>query len=174
MPPLDLNSPTLRCDILHPETTSCTYHFLTFLQQGIIRALPVYLPVYVLPLVLFRMKDILSNPIKALTLTSFSLFRSCLFLSSYCAVCWYAACTMTNQLGSKSNINGFVAGFAGGLCVAIEKSGRRIELGLYVLAQAIPAAYRYLHERGYVGYYKKCKCLCFCCFNVCDYVSLCN
>jgi hypothetical protein len=56
---------------------------------------------------------------------------------------WFAACMAANT-GWKSELIGSTSGAAGGAMVILEKPGRRIELALYVLAQAIPAAYKTL------------------------------
>ena len=145
LPALDPASTQLRCDILHPGQ-SHVGHMLTFLKDGLLRALPVYIPVYVLPLLVFRMKDIVRSPLRSAALTSVGIARSSLFLSAYCTACWYTACVAT-RLGSRTNLNGILAGWMGGCMVLIEKRSRRIELALYVLAQAIPAMYRYAHDR---------------------------
>ena len=151
LPPVHPASTQLRCDVLHPGQ-SHVGHMLTFLKEGILRALPVYVPVYVLPLLVFRMKDIVRSPLRALSLTSLGIFRSSLFLSAYCTACWFTSCMVTTQLHSTSNVNGLIAGWVGGCMVLIEKKSRRIELALYVLAQAIPAVYRYLHDRFHLPF----------------------
>ena len=151
LPPLDPASTQLRCDVLHPGQGHVG-HLLTFLRDGILRALPVYIPVYVLPLLVFRMRDILRSPLRSLSLTSAGIFRSSLFLSAYCTACWYTSCVVTTHLHSTTNVNGMICGWVGGCMVLIEKKSRRIELALYVLAQAFPAVYRYLHDRFHVPF----------------------
>ena len=146
LPLLDPMSTQLRCDVLHPGQ-SHVGHMLTFLREGMVRALPVYLPVYVLPLLVFRMRDVMRTPLRAAWLTSVGVLRSSLFLSSYCTACWFTSCMVSTYVHSTTNINGMICGFVGGCMVMIEKKSRRIELALYVLAQAIPAVYRYLHDR---------------------------
>ena len=149
LPQLDPASPTLRCDVLHPGQGHAA-HTLSFVRRALWRALPVYIPVYVLPLLVFRMRDILRSPARSLYLTAYSIARSCLFLASCGSACWSAGCFLTNYLGSTSSLNALFAGWLCGASVLIEKKGRRIELALYVLAQAVPAAFRCLHDWGYV------------------------
>ena len=120
------------------------------MRRALFRALPVYLRVYVLPLLVFRMRDILRAPGRSLYLTAFSIARSTVFLASCGTACWSSACLLTNYLHSPTSFNALVAGWLCGSAVLIEKKSRRIELALYVLAQAVPAAFRCLHDWGYV------------------------
>jgi hypothetical protein len=43
--------PQVCCDIVHPHQPSCGLAAMSFLIDGIKRALPVYIPVYLIPLV---------------------------------------------------------------------------------------------------------------------------
>lgn len=149
IPLLSPSSPTLRCDVLHPGQGHAA-HMFSSLRRAVLRALPVYIPVYVLPLLVFRMRDILRTPGLSLYLTAFSIARSSLFLASCGTACWSSACLLTNYLHSTTSFNALVAGWLGGATVLIEKKSRRIELALYVLAQAVPAAFRCLHDWGHL------------------------
>ena len=147
LPLLSPDSPTLRCDVIHPGQGHLVHTF-AFLRRALFRALPVYVPVYVLPLLVFRMRDILRSPGRSLYLTAFSIARSSLFLASCGTACWSSGCLLTTYLHSTTSFNALVAGWLGGATVLIEKKSRRIELSLYVLAQAVPAAFRCLHDWG--------------------------
>lgn len=144
-PPLDVMSRNLACEVLHPDTQYCSVHALAHLAKGIRLAIPVYAPVVAVPLVLFRAKTLIRFPIQTLYSSCVSVARSSLFLSSFCTVCYFTCCGML-QSGSQSSLNGLVAGALGGACVLIEKQARRIELALYVLAQALPATWRHLNS----------------------------
>jgi hypothetical protein len=128
----------LACEILHPQTKFCTKDFIEFFRAAYLRALPVYTPVYILPLLLFRLKSLIKSPITNSVATALGVLRSSLFLASYCSIAWATACCV-NNIAHHSTASGFIAGFVAGLTVAIEKKGRRIELALYVLSQAIPS-----------------------------------
>jgi len=130
-------------DILHPHTSSCTTHFFQYFQAAYFRAIPVYIPIYVLPLVCFRFKSLFKHPLANIVSTATGIGRSSLFLSTYCSVAWYVACIIS-KIYKHSTLTGFIGGFCAGLSVAIEKKGRRIELALYVLTQAIPSFTRTL------------------------------
>jgi len=137
----------LMCEVLHRDTTSCTRATFSFFQKAYLRALPVYLPVYLLPMLLFKHKQLLKHPLAILLPTALNLARSSLFLSSYCTMAWAVACFFTHA-GLTNSLKGALAGFAGGSMVAMEKKGRRVELALYVLSQALPSTWRTLHQWG--------------------------
>lgn len=122
------------CEILHPETPSCFLHFLKFvLQQGIPQALPVYFPVYVIPAIIFRHRQLFSRPLQIVIQILSGMTRSSLFLAIFCGLGWYSSCI------SRRNLRIGQFGLAGlaGVAVLIEKKSRRIELALYILAHAI-------------------------------------
>jgi len=148
---LDLQQPlqSLMCCVLHRETESCAAATLDFFKKAYLRALPVYLPVYALPVLLFKHRQLLSRPLSILLPTTLNLLRSSLFLSSYCTAAWAVACA-TTQAGLSNSLKGALAGFAGGSMVAMEKKGRRVELALYVLSQALPSSWRTLRQWGVV------------------------
>lgn len=159
---LDLTQPltTVMCNVLHRETDSCTHALWDYWKKAYLRALPVYLPVYVLPMLLFKSGQLARDPMPILVPTITNLLRSSLFLSSYCSAAWGVACATTN-VGLTSQLKGVLAGFGGGLMVAMEKKGRRVELALYVLSQSLPSTYRMLHEWGWLPTVPHGESLCF-------------
>ena len=157
---LSLPLPRLMCSVLHRETESCTLAVWDFFKKAYLRALPVYLPVYLLPMIIFKHRQLLHRPLQILLPTVSNLLRSSLFLASYCTSAWAAACA-TTQVGLVTSIKGALAGFVGGSCVAMEKKGRRVELALYVLSQSLPSTYRTLHQWGYLPMIPHGESICF-------------
>jgi len=143
---LDVNR--LHCELLHPDTSYCTLDGVKFFGKGLQRAVWVYLPIFLIPL-LFRTNLLRRRPFKALSVAFMGIARSSIFLSLYCTLCWSTSCLLY-KLGVRNQIIVAMAGFVGGLTVAIEKKGRRIELGLYVLQQAIPSFYQLLRSKRIV------------------------
>jgi hypothetical protein len=144
---LDMNQPLtdVMCNLIHRETPYCSVAILDFAKKAYLRALPVYLPVYIIPMLLFKHRQLVRAPIRVLAPTFKNILRSSLFLSSYCTVAWATACTCTN-LGVVTSVKGALAGFFGGTMVALEAKGRRVELALYVLSQSLPSAWRTLRQ----------------------------
>jgi len=136
------------CSLLHPQTSSCTLATLQFFIKGLRRALPVYLPVYLLPLIIFNRKRLFNDPVGTLRHTAVGIARSSAFLSSYCAVAWATTCFFRQALGHSGSLNVNAAGLVAGLTVLLEHPSRRIELALYVLSHALHAAHYNLRHRG--------------------------
>ena len=146
----------MACEIRHPGS-SCTAHVSEFWYRGFLRAIKVYLPVHLLPLIMyvacdmlasasaqqvtgapcfrctrFGHKRLLSDPVGSAQHVVFGIARSSSFLASYCAAAWLALCLQRQFLGLQTQVVGFTCGMVGGAAVALEKKSRRVELALYV------------------------------------------
>ncbi|KAK2984638.1 hypothetical protein RJ640_006621 [Escallonia rubra] len=115
------------CSIIHGNQ-SCGGHFLSFLLQAYKRALPVYLPVYLIPALIVHRQGLSK---RMSTCFLFRLFRSC-------NVPMVAMGTLPT-----------------GLALAIEKKSRRIEISLYCLARAIESFFTCMADVGYLPQSKK-------------------
>ncbi|KAJ3673749.1 hypothetical protein LUZ60_005741 [Juncus effusus] len=136
------------CSIIHGNQ-SCSGHFISFLIQAYKRALPVYLPVYLVPALIVHRKGLLKRPYTILGKTMKGTARSSLFLSMYCASAWAWTCFLF-RIFKRCNIPMIViATFPTGLALLIEKKSRRIEISLYCLARAIESFFTCLSDAGY-------------------------
>ncbi len=72
---------------------------LQFYREAMKRAFPVYLPVYLIPMLLFRRKQLLSQPISTLRDNALGMARSTLFLASYCTMGMYEMCWLRRTFG---------------------------------------------------------------------------
>ena len=138
------------CAISHPETPFCTLFVLRFFCQSFMRALPVYIPVYLLPLVIFKSSKLVSDPVNVGHHVLAGILRSSGFLASYCSVAWFISC-WARPFVARSRLLSCLAGFGAGTTVLAEKKPRRIELGLYVFTQALQSTFRLLKSRGTIG-----------------------
>ncbi|XP_021775266.1 uncharacterized protein LOC110739120 isoform X2 [Chenopodium quinoa] len=137
------------CSIVHGNQ-SCAAHVFTFLIQAYKRALPVYLPVYLVPALIVHRKDLLKRPYPILGKSVIGIARSSLFLSSYCASAWMWTCILF-RIFKKCNIPMVAMGTSpAGLALAIEKKSRRIEISLYCLARAIESFFTCMADIGYL------------------------
>ncbi|XP_021740201.1 uncharacterized protein LOC110706581 isoform X1 [Chenopodium quinoa] len=137
------------CSIVHGNQ-SCAAHVFTFLIQAYKRALPVYLPVYLVPALIVHRKDLLKRPYPILGKSVIGIARSSLFLSSYCASAWMWTCILF-RIFKKCNIPMVAMGTTpAGLALAIEKKSRRIEISLYCLARAIESFFTCMADIGYL------------------------
>ncbi|KAM4075135.1 hypothetical protein ACB094_10G146100 [Castanea mollissima] len=117
------------CSIIHGNQ-SCSGHFLSFLLQAYKRALPVYLPVYLMPALIVHRKGVLK---RMWTCMLFRIFKRC-------------------------NIPMVAMGtFPTGLALAIEKKSRRMEISLYCFARAIESFFSCMSGAGYLPQSKNFK-----------------
>ncbi|XP_052202693.1 uncharacterized protein LOC127808268 isoform X2 [Diospyros lotus] len=144
------------CSIIHGKQ-SCGEHFISFLLQAYKRALPVYLPVYLIPALIVHRKGLLKRPCTILGKGLLGTARSSLFLSIYCSSAWMWTCFLF-RLFKMCNIPMVAMGtFPTGLALGIEKKSRRIEISLYCFARAIESFFTCMADAGYVPPSKRVK-----------------
>jgi hypothetical protein len=96
----------------------------------------VYLPVYILPLLVFKHKQLLSSPVTTLVKVTRQITQSSIFLGAYCTLSWAAVCFHRQYTGTLDPLVARYAGLWSGTAQLLERPTRRIELTLYILAQA--------------------------------------
>lgn len=144
------------CSIIHGNQ-SCSGHVLSFLLQAYKRALPVYLPVYLIPALIVHRQGLLKRPYSIVGKGLLGTARSSLFLSVYCSSAWMWTCLLF-RIFKRCNIPMVAMGtFPTGLALAIEKKSRRMEISLYCLARAIESFFSCVAEAGYLPQSKKLK-----------------
>jgi hypothetical protein len=124
------------CPIVHPGRT-CAEDHVWYFPRNYIKALRLYLPVY-LVMLLFTKKR---NPLHFIE----NLGRSSLFLAAYCTIAWSSACyyyKSTNGPVNRFNLMGHT--WLAGLATLIEREGRRNELAAYCATYALDSIYRKL------------------------------
>ncbi|KAH6756755.1 transmembrane protein [Perilla frutescens var. hirtella] len=144
------------CSIIHGNQ-ACGSHFFSFLLQAFKRAVPVYLPVYLIPALIVHRQGLLKRPHTILWKGLLGTARSSLFLSMYCSSAWIWTCIMFRIL-KRCNIPMVAIGtFPTGLALAIEKKSRRIEISLYCFARAIESFFTCMADAGYLSRSKNFK-----------------
>ncbi|XP_072973322.1 uncharacterized protein [Typha angustifolia] len=135
------------CSIVHGNQT-CIGHFIYFLFQAYGRALPVYVPVYLVPALIVHRKGLLKRPYTILGKSLLGTARSSLFLSMYCASAWAWTCLLFRAF-KWCNIPIIAIGtFPTGLALLIEKKSRRVEISLYCLSRAIESFFMCMSDAG--------------------------
>ncbi|KAL2232028.1 uncharacterized protein LOC105177098 [Sesamum indicum] len=144
------------CSIIHGNQ-ACSTHFFSFFLQAYKRALPVYLPVYLIPALIVHRQGLLKRHYTILWKGLLGTARSSLFLSMYCSSAWIWTCILFRIL-KRCNIPMVAIGtFPTGLALAIEKKSRRIEISLYCLARAIESFFTCMADVGYLPQSKNLK-----------------
>lgn len=138
----------LFCQIVHPQTDSCSTHTLDFMVKAFKRSVPVYVPVYCVPLLLFNGRKMLTSPISTVGGTLTKIARSSVFLTTYMTTMYAFVCAVRNNTSIESELLGGLGVGAGGISILIEKKSRRTELALYIFSQAVLSSFNILRKKG--------------------------
>lgn len=133
--------------ILHNERGHPFSAMVRFWLAALLRSVRVYLPVFLIPLLLFNRSRLLRAPAASLSHVAAGIARSSVFLATYCTTGWTSVYAAERFLGLSHHINGFLGGALAGAAVLLEKKPRRIELGLYVGTQALESLWRIHRHR---------------------------
>ncbi|PIA52155.1 hypothetical protein AQUCO_01000200v1 [Aquilegia coerulea] len=144
------------CSIIHGNQ-SCAAHIVSFLIQAYGRALPVYLPIYLIPALIVHRQDLFKRSYSILAKGLFGTARSSLFLSAYCSSAWLWTCVLFRMFRTCSIPLVAMGTFPTGLALAIEKKSRRIEISLYCFARAIESFFTCMADAGLLPASKKLK-----------------
>jgi len=125
------------CALVHPGESHLS-HAVWFAANGVMRALPVYLPVYAVSTAMVQRQNLLRNPKHVVKRASWGILRSSMFLSSYCALAWLSCCTV-HSVPHKRRVTRqsvLLCTAPAGLAALIEKPSRRTELALFCAGHA--------------------------------------
>ncbi|KAF9687317.1 hypothetical protein SADUNF_Sadunf02G0081000 [Salix dunnii] len=137
------------CTMIHGNQ-SCSAHVVSFFLQAFKRALPVYLPVYLIPALIVHRQGLLKRPCDIFGKGLLGTARSSLFLSVYCSSAWMWTCLLF-RIFRWCNIPMVAIGtFPTGVALAIEKKSRRIEISLYCFARAVESFFTCTRDAGYL------------------------
>jgi hypothetical protein len=141
----------LACAFFHPGQ-SCAQHAVGFVPGAWLRALRVYVPVYLLPMLLVHRGRLLT-PGAALPLlkrAAQGVARSSLFLSLAIGLAFGGACCGFHLSGRATGPVIAAWTWPAGLATFVEKKSRRMELALYVAARSLESLSRCLAIWGYL------------------------
>lgn len=143
----------LPCHEIHGPD-SCFMFMLKRWPSGFSTALKVYAPIHFLPMLIFRRKALMKDPIGTLLHTAWSTARSTAFLTSFTAFFLAAICRWRQFRQRDESFGPFLGGIAAGLSLPFEKASRRVELMLYCLPRFVEGLWKYFEKRHMVkGFY---------------------
>ncbi|KAJ2960487.1 hypothetical protein NQZ79_g4092 [Umbelopsis isabellina] len=138
----------IHCEIVHDGFPGgCEGNALRRFARGFSQAFMIYLPVHLLPPLLFRRKKTLENPIDSAIHILKAAMRSSTFLATFIALTWYGVCLTRTRVGhqlfniNQAKLDNTLAPLVGcmmcGFSLLIENKHRRGEMALYVAPRAI-------------------------------------
>lgn len=138
----------IHCDIVHDGFPGgCEGNALRRFARGFSQAFMIYLPVHLLPPLLFKRTKTLENPIDSGIHILKAAMRSSTFLATFIALTWYGVCLTRTRVGhqlfniNQAKLDNTLAPLVGcmmcGFSLLIENKHRRGEMALYVAPRAI-------------------------------------
>ena len=103
-----------------------------------------YIPIHVLPALIFKRKRLTKEPIKILKACVKNIIKSSLFISCYVAVFWYFCCRFRNWRHRTDKWNVILASFLCSFAVLFEPAHRRTELALYMFPRFLESLFLFL------------------------------
>jgi len=128
----------------HYHSGSCVGHCTTDWVLGLGRAAKIYAPVHIIPLLLFRYKKLLSNPMQQVVDTGRNVLLSSMFLSSYVFAVKFSQCMMRNTTMQDTAPQAILGGFFTGFACLFERPSRVSELMLYCVPKSLEVCWNWL------------------------------
>ena len=141
-----------RCDTVWHIGQPCVVGHTVDSLPIALRCLRVYTPVHVLPVLLFKYKELFSNPVPLLTKTSKGIFWSSAFLTGYVWMVKSMLCFFRTNRQSDDGWQAWVAGLLSFPSLLLENHHRATELMLYCAPKGLSIAYGLAARKGYVRY----------------------
>lgn len=129
------------CSKFYHEGGCVSYNLRDWVHAVVCRASVVYLPVHIVPPLLFKRKHVLRRPALFAAETAVGVLRSSLFLGTYVAIVKSNVCFWRWALGRTSSGATRLAGFMTGLALLFEHPRRHGELVQYVIPRAVETAF---------------------------------
>lgn len=140
----------------------CTPYCIMDWFGGLLRAAKIYLPVHLLPLVLFRYKSLINDPKDQLLHSAKGFISSCMFLSTYVFCVKSSQCFLRNARQRDSGWHALISGMLTGLATYFETKSRVSELMLYCVPRGMEATWNYMEINGMVKSIKNFEAVFFC------------
>lgn len=153
--------PFRRCQP-HYHLESCTTHNVKEWVGGLGRAIQIYLPVHLLPALIFKFKRLQQNPLSTTARITYAALCSSAFLTSYQTAMKLTVCTIRNTFKKDYVAESWMGGLMTGLSLFFEDPKRRFELMLYCVPRALDILWQILKRRGLVRYVKHSEVVLFC------------
>jgi hypothetical protein len=139
-----------RCDEVYHPGQSCAVAHGSDIPALMMRGYRLYIPVHLVPLLMFRWKSLASDPVGVLSKAAVDITRSSLFLTLYTSLVKSTLCFLRNLREADDGWQAAAAGFVSGLALSVEQEKRGKELMLYCLPKGIEVGWQLLERQGWV------------------------
>ena len=138
----------IHCKYLHAH--SCEWNALRKFWIVFSSVYKFYVPIHVLPVLIWKRKRLLREPIKILKTCIKNILQSCLFISTYVSLLWYFLCYFRNVRRKTDHWNVIYAAIVCCLGILWESAGRKTEMALYMFPRLLESCYLILVKYGYL------------------------
>ncbi|KAI8821419.1 uncharacterized protein EV422DRAFT_528084 [Fimicolochytrium jonesii] len=138
------------CTVVHGGIEGCIRHLYHVWWFGFWDALRIYIPVHLLPALIFH-RHRFTHPTKAAeTIWRIALgaVRSATFLATFIDFVWLPICAVRNITNDDSYLGPTLGAMLSGTSIFIERKSRRREMMLYVVPKAIESVWWSLTKYG--------------------------
>ncbi|KAJ3010320.1 hypothetical protein HKX48_007460 [Thoreauomyces humboldtii] len=130
------------CTLIHPQSTNCTTHLVnSVFRQGFGDAARIYVPVHLLPAILFHPRRFVDHPVRTVKQVTLAVTRSATFLALFICGVWAPICLLRNATRRDSMVGPALGSLLCGFSILVERKSRRREIGLYCVPKAAAAAW---------------------------------
>ena len=136
---------------VHPATGHWTSLWLVRrFVVGMFDALPLYTPVYVLPVVVFQFPKVWQQPLSTLWSVARNIAQSASFLASFIALAWMPILWTRRLLRKDTSFGVWLGCVCCGCSIYLERPSRRRELAMFVFPRALGIWWEYLVAKRWV------------------------
>jgi hypothetical protein len=134
---------------MHPEH-GCEAHAAHALMKCFFRALRIYSPVHILPLLVFRRKELLANPKVTVQKLLLAICRSSLFVGFFNLNARIGLCYSNKLFKGFFPIGSIIGSMLATFAINFEEPRRRAELSMYLLPRAMETIWNMAEKYGVV------------------------
>ena len=130
--------------------SSCEVYALHKFKSVMLIAATIYTPVYFVPTILFKWKQLKENPKKTLKKAASNSLTSCIFAASYVTFYRYLYCLIKNSRQKMDSVPIIAGAIISTITILIEPLHRRKELTIYIFSKFLEALWNFLKKRNLV------------------------
>ncbi|KAJ3184310.1 hypothetical protein HDU87_005158 [Geranomyces variabilis] len=133
----------ISCNIIHADSPHCGRHLLEVWRDGFGDAMKLYIPVHLLPALIFHRNRFANRKEIGPTIANVArgAVQSSAFLATFIVLIWAPICGFRNALKTDGYIGPGMGSFLAGFSIFVERKSRRREIGLYCAPKALESAW---------------------------------